>query len=429
MTNGNCATTLTEPGWTIDPKRMHLLFCGIAGSRTDLYQVFGAAAAGANVSFLEEFSRREPENLVALSFGKIIYWSDYSSAFDLLDRLRPDKLVFVLLDNYYHFALLFAAKERKIPVVYADHGIRYEEEIQTQAVLDKTLSPGLLARIKRTWPLAWVALLRNRFFRATLMQLDRSRRQQLRTVFFGRARFTYLQFMLRYGKFITPDVFLAYSPTTWRFYQLFFGIAASAAKVEFTGIPALDEFAAYRFRPVSERKALLFIDQPFFEQGLLGWTKQKKLDFLQQLSATASANGCTVWIKPHPWNQPVYQEISWPGDIRIINGNLDQEEVEKHVLWVGSFNSTLLLPFCAHAQVVTFCMENHPLPSNPTIAAGITKHHVAVEINKVGDLAALLKAPDRFIEEKKQYIETFVREVIFSFDGNSFARLSKALLA
>lgn len=213
--------------------------------------------------------------------------------------MRPNKVVYALIDNYYHFALFFAANHLNIPVIYIDHGIRFEAEyaqlasLYSNIRLRKNKFSGLIKSIP--------AYLKHSFFRKTVTRLSAENSVILKKLFFERARYDFGFFMERNGEHLQPDIFIVYSKETWKFHKFFFKFKNGDPKLLYTGIPALDEFIHLDHPAFDQKKnGLLIIDQPLHEQSLFGWDRNGKMNFWNKIFKIASARNFTLYIKPHP---------------------------------------------------------------------------------------------------------------------------------
>lgn len=106
---------------------LKILFIGIDLNKSNMSHDIAPSCSHAECYFLENFNEQELSTSSAHNLGAIIYWKNYRDAVQLLKIIQPDKLIFQLIDNYYHFALFFAARHiSKIPIWYMDHGVKYE---------------------------------------------------------------------------------------------------------------------------------------------------------------------------------------------------------------------------------------------------------------------------------------------------------------
>lgn len=407
---------------------MRLLILGIDMNRNDLLKYFIPLKDKAFCYFLENFSPEEVRTSVASDIGEIIYWRDFRDAIELLEQVKPDKVVYALIDNYYHFALLFASRERNIPVVYVDHGIRFEEE--SRQIVGMYNRKNFRIDLHKTYPKAILAYYKHSFFRKTLKKIRSKGKTILKKLFIDRTIMEYNTFMIKHGHQLQPDEFIIYSEETWKYHKFKFGFKNNKPRIHLTGIPPLDEFVlldqiSYDQKPLG----LLFIDQPLHEQNLLGWTKEGKISFIQTLSGIVAARGYTLFIKPHPWNEEIYEEAMLACPEFELLRQLDLDFIEKNIRVVVGINSTLLLGFCALQNYLTICISDHPVIFTPNLSRGIVKYQVAVEILKINELDEILSNSEKYLKEKLAHLENFHSEMMFSFDGMSGQRMINFLLA
>ena len=392
------------------------------------------ACKQAECYFLENFNEEEVIDSVAHTLGTIIFWKNYSDGSDLLRKIRPDKIIFQLIDNYFHIALFFAARHlQKIPIWYMDHGIRYEHGMVNMDIIESGANLSFSRRIAGKKIRTYVALLKNIFFRKTKSKLSPELRHSIQKVFNSRSKNNFAVFMRECGYLLQPDGFIAYSPETFAFHKNFFNLPAtyeSTNKVHFVGIPSLDNlFWLNSYEPASVRDSFLLIDQGLHEQSLMGWTEQKKIDFIIGLVDKLQKFNLKLKIKPHPWNDSYYRVIP-PlilKHIEIIN-NLNPSSLDD-VGIVGSFNSTLLLAFCAAPKFKVVCFEMNPEIVIPSFSYGITKFGVAKEIKKFDELDNLLtNTSERNSDIKVEIINKFIRLMLYKFDDLSSKRFTDAVI-
>lgn len=413
---------------------MRILFVGIDLTRNDMVKSVSPACKQADCYFLENFNESEVSESLAHTFGTIIFWKNYTDAFLLLQKIQPDKIIFQLIDNYYHIALFFAAKYlSKIPVWYMDHGIKYEHVIynieQIESEIPQQLSRTLFGKNIKSY----IAFVKNSFFRNTKDLLPYPFRKIIMQIFNSRSKNNFAVFMQQCGHYLQPDTFIAYSRETFSFYKLFFSLPddyEQSNPVYFVGIPALDNLNWLKnYEPVAEIDSFLLIDQVFHEQSLLGWTEEKKLEFLIGLVMHLQKINLKLKIKPHPWSSQYYDKL--PENIKR-NVELIHEiipESIKGVNMVASFNSTLLLAFCACPNFKVMCLEMHPQILEPPLSFGITKFGVAQEIKSFQEFNNfILNNKQENPEIKKDKIVEFTNIMLYKFDSCSSNRFNEAIL-
>ena len=411
---------------------MIILFVGFPPGRRDLLKNVAGGATGADSYFLESFRPEEISDPFISTLGKVIFWRDYPDAVAILEALRPEKIVCMHIESYYHIALRLAARHLRIPVVFIDHGIRFANQATLQKQVYEARPYTLTQRIRRSRPGGLLTRLYNRFFAATMKRIDPAVAKQGKKMFLTRATGTPLSLMQKHADGLRPDAIIAYSPETMKAHAAMFQLPAGFTQVTFTGIPSLDPFAPFLAPAAgqgSDKKSLLWIDQPMHEQKILGWTADAKLSFYRNLVRAAQAAGYVLYLKLHPWNKPVHEQLEpeYREAIRVV-ADLTPELITG-ISSAGSFNSALLLGFCAMPGVATFCMEVHPVTATPAFAQELTKWGTAALLRSYEELQHLLARPEAFLEEKQARIPAFIQEAAYAMDGHASERITEALLA
>lgn len=413
---------------------MRILFVGIDLTRKDMVKSVGPACEQANCYFLENFNEPEVSESLAHTLGTVIFWKNYSDAVSLLQKIQPDKIIFQLIDNYYHISLFFAAKYlSKIPVWYMDHGIKYEHTIhnlkQIESEIPQQLSRSLFGKKIKSY----IAFLKNSFFRNTKDLLPSPYRKLIMQIFNTRSKNNFAVFMQECGQFLQPDTLIVYSRETFLFYQHFFNLPddyEQSNTIYFVGIPALDDLNWLKnYDPGKDIDYFLLIDQVLHEQSLMGWTEEKKLKFLIGLVQQLEKFDLKLKIKPHPWNSQYYDKL--PNDIKnniLLIQDITPESI-KGVDMVGSFNSTLLLAFCTSPSFKVMCFEMHPQVLVPSFSYGITKFGVAQEIKSFDELNNLILSNEQEnLILKNNKIIQFTNIMLYKFDSFSSDRFTEAIL-
>ena len=413
---------------------MRILFVGIDLTRNDMIKSVSPACKQADCYFLENFNESEVSESLAHTFGTIIFWKNYTDAFLLLQKIQPDKIIFQLIDNYYHIALFFAAKYlSKIPVWYMDHGIKYEHVIynieQIESEIPQQLSRTLFGKNIKSY----IAFVKNSFFRNTKDLLPYPFRKIIMQIFNSRSKNNFAVFMQQCGHFLQPDSFIVYSHETFSFYRHLFSLPENYEQsnaVYFVGIPALDNLNWLKiYKPEAEIEYFLLIDQVLHEQCLMGWTEEKKLEFLIGLVNHLQKFNLKLKIKPHPWNSQYYDKL--PNDVKsnvFLIQDITPESI-KGVNMVASFNSTLLLAFCACPNFKVMCLEMHPQVLEPSFSYGITKFGVAQEIKSFQEFNNfILNNEQENLTIKNVKIMEFTNIMLYKFDSCSSNRYNEAIL-
>ena len=413
---------------------MRILFVGIDLNRKDMVMSVGPACKQADCYFLENFHESEVSESVAHTLGKVLFWKNYSDASKLLQTIQPDKIIFQLIDNYYHIALFFAAKYLlKIPVWYMDHGIKYEQAINNIEQMESEIPLHLSRRIFGKKIKSYIAFLKNRFFRNTKNLLPSPYKKIIMQIFNMRSNNNFAVFMQQCGHYLQPDTLIAFSQETFSFYKLFFSLPYDyeySNPVYYVGFPALDELYWLKtYEPVAQIDYVLLIDQVLHEYFLMGWTEEKKLEFLIRLVNHLRKFNLKLKIKPHPWNSQYYDKL--PYNVRcnvVLIQDITPESI-KGVSMVASFNSTLLLAFCACPNFKVMCLEMHPQILEPPLSFGITKFGIAKEIKSFQEFNNfILNNKQENLKVKNDKIVEFANIMLYKFDSCSSKRFNDAIL-
>src|SRR5690606_4783629 len=94
--------------------------------------------------FLVYTSTQEETNTYYQQYGEAIYWSEFKSAQQLLNKLHPDKVVFLYIESYNHVVLNLACREAGVPTFMLEHGLRADYV----AGFDPEISPAKQPTLK-----------------------------------------------------------------------------------------------------------------------------------------------------------------------------------------------------------------------------------------------------------------------------------------
>jgi hypothetical protein len=91
-------------------------------SRKDWVELFKKLSNDFEFIFIGEVFKTLSTEYVD-EFAEVTYWSKYSNAFELLNDIKPNKIVFMGTESLHTIALNYAAREKKISTYYLQHGI------------------------------------------------------------------------------------------------------------------------------------------------------------------------------------------------------------------------------------------------------------------------------------------------------------------
>lgn len=267
------------------------------------------------------------------------YWSDYRDAQDVLDQVRPDKVLFLGIDSLWTIALNRASQARNIPTIFLQHGLFFGNE--DAAGLQTAESLGAV----RWQRLAWL-------FRSALFYYRRQRG----------AGWGYLTFPLRFyldrlkrgtlagltkhqDGFRIADwylVFTLHEAQPWLSGR--HGVALDRA-VEI-GNPTFDDFFREEAPSLGLPPYYLLVDQPLTESGLALKTAQEHQSFYSRLAQFAQRRGCLLVIKLHPDDYARAPSVA-EANVQFVRQAENLTALVRQSSGVFGFFSTLLIPAIA----------------------------------------------------------------------------------
>lgn len=378
--------------------------------------------------FIDHVNKNYLTNKECLNHGEVLYWSDYQSAFDLLNQLSPDKVVFYFIQSFNQVALNVACKVTGTPSIHLEHGIRFSAEYYKNFFGN---SPKRAKKRRWTHYLKmlnefWSRYRSRRFYWHTVSNCPAQPAEFLKKFHSVRQKkngFDTLQ-ELR-DDLRLPHKYISFSEKIFASHQELEQLPHDFP-VSFIGIPQFDQF--YRLN-ASERNGqdVLFIDQPMSDEPRYGWNRQIKNEFLREVTDIITKQNRRFLIKPHPRSDmKSYDEVIENDQVEIVSNN-DWETVVPSINCVLGFFSTLLMPFMAMKGVSCFAMEVHPRKVDPPHSKFLTDSGTCEPVFSFADLESKLSQNDNWISKQDECIEIFLEKWMHSFDGMASDRLCDEL--
>ncbi|WP_347159762.1 polysialyltransferase family glycosyltransferase [Pontibacter chitinilyticus] len=408
-------------------KQRLLLICDY--NRHDFVHLYKDCCPYFEIFFLEHTSRTSIYNHSYLKYGTAIFWKDYKDVDALLDTIQPDKLTFQYLDSYNHIVLNLACKARKIPTFQVEHGLRADYVLGS----DPAISPSpdssygkkfhelfnnvvslksriqtrlfLLNSIKKLSPedaafaKLFIKIRRAYSFATTVRKINSAKRQAGAHISFSPKVFEVHQ----RNETLPPDL-----------------------KVYFTGIPYFDHLAT--LKPASQlSRAVLLIDQPLAEHGLLQWDKAYKATFVDTITKIFKQHNYKLYIKPHPKQDlKVWQRAEQLQLCCLIDDKQLYDLTPEIPILLG-FYSTYLMPFTSFKHTTVITLENHPA-GRLDVSKSFVDAGVAHPIYDLEELHHILPNIEQLHQQQLPNKAKFTEEWMYKFDGKSGERLRDVLL-
>lgn len=345
------------------------------------------------------------------------YWNEFKTAQEILDEIKPDRVVFMGLAGLRAIALNMAARRRSIPTLILQHGyFRSLEEYLARS----TPAPNAAVETKTTIrsSSAWNAV---RFMlRSNIAEDPTDSLRAIAMLVMSRRTDHYrsrLRFRFR-GRM--PDRYITYSDATSEIHRQL--DAASGSSIIPIGIPEFDPlFRLLASSNECSKKGVLLIDSPNADNryGVTDTSIEKKARFLGDLAMRLERRGYELIVKLHPETY----EATWLPSARNIRYVKDHELgslIQEADACLG-FDSTLVIPAIIARPTMLFELRESSL----TTAARELGVATVVRGLECSDeqLSVLLDAKERLAEQLSRFTQRFAH----SADGNATKRLANAL--
>lgn len=352
----------------------------------------------------------EDEEQVATA-AKRRYWLDFRDAHDLLDRVRPDRIVFMSLSGLWSIALNHAARRRGVPTFVMQHGVLEHSDAQlTSRALGIRSAAGTSSRAA-----AKFAYRTYRWRRLPRLL------QPVALIVAGRRSGT--ERALRNHRFPDrlPDWYVCFSR---RDAQHYVDVdRAEPSRMTAVGQPEFDRlFQALGHEDGGRRRHVLLIDTPNAGNrwGAVALTEEDKAGFIGRLADAGAALGLPVVVKLHPesfedaW-LPQRQDLIYLRDVDIA------EPLRAAAVVVG-FDSSLVVPALPARPTVLVRLYPHPLPDlAETLGAA-----VVLDGLDALDETSLSRAIALF-QDNADARTSFVQQFSEHVDGRATRRLREVL--
>ncbi|WP_299819408.1 polysialyltransferase family glycosyltransferase [uncultured Pontibacter sp.] len=398
-------------------------------SREDYVKLLEASKDYCEFYFLYYTSPNEEKSNFYKSYGYAIYWKNFTSAQQLLQKICPSKVVFLYIESYNHVVLNLACKSFNIPTYQLEHGLRADYVVGFDPKFSPSLPVPYIQRLKSKARLLLQisSKIKSRLFLLNSIKLlPKEAADFAREFILVRKKHNFLETSRRVASYKRiPQIYISFSHNIFKIHQKEENLPINT-KVHFIGVPYFDHLA--KIKEAEEIKAVLFIDQPLAEQSLLGWTKELKHSFSKQLVTICNALGYTLLVKLHPVQDKAgWAALSQNHDLKLISDS-DIDWYAPRVRIVFGFYSTYLLPFAALKHITLLTYEKHPV-GKLMVSKPFTDAGVAYPIFNLEDLYNVLSGSCKIHRDQLSFKAKFTEDWLYRFDGNSGARLRDILLS
>ena len=300
------------------------------------------------------------QDKLPLPFKEIYFWTDFTTPRQLLEKINPDRIVFFEIIDLRQIALNVAASALNIPTFYLEHGAAGDRNTAILRWKETTFKKNKLPYLIKRFKHSFIDVIRSKIFYYSVSKGFNSIRSYI--VYF------LLPFkMLKNApnKVLSKNLFreripwrsIVFNETNFEEYSLYTGIGKQDAV--FSGVPHFDHY----FRESQQLKDhIVYIDHPYLEEGLLGWTEEHHQQIASALFHFAEEKQIKLYIKLHPRSNLEYWKRYARSEkyIQIIQTG-DYTDLYLDSRLILGYSSSLLNGFlCAKKNVVL--LGWHPQP-------------------------------------------------------------------
>jgi hypothetical protein len=393
----------------LQPGQLRLLLCW-GYHRSGWIRPFEQLRDQFDVHYL--FHRSPDEEEGCLTDAPRHYWLDFKDAASLIERVAPDRIVFMALDGAWAIALNAEARRRGVPTFIVQHGhfnpVGESGGRQTAQAVSQALQGGS--------PRAAFRFARRSFGLAGGIRLARTLR------FMTDARRTDARQAMRRHVFADrlPDHYVALSQESAQVHLQLDG--APPHRIACIGVPEYDEI--FRSVPTGSPRdgPVLLLDSPNAENRWNATTTivQEKVAFLKSLDSAVTEVGRRLRVKLHP---ETYR-AEWLPDLASGTYLRDADLVAEYAragLCVG-FDSTLMVPAVWLRPTVLIRLR----PSRIIDVAAETGAASVIQSLTGMHAEHLSSAPLRFARSEVAR-QSYVRRLAYRPDGRAGERLGEVL--
>lgn len=346
---------------------------------------------------------------------KQLFWDEFQSARELLEKEKPCKVVFMSIYSGYSIALNLAASQKNIPTYVLQHGLYHNYSFYRKMEVSNKKN-GVAVRNE--------AHKANRFGTFIFIFKSLANRQKkylpLIALYLFLVNKKGVNWASKYLRpcFILADQYLCYTRFNGRIYQEREGVLKD--RIAEIGNPTYDSFFEFDRKKI-EKKYYLLIDQPFTENQFnnFGISENEMNNFYLKLNEFCESVNAKLIIKLHP--------ESYTGTFMVKNKNITyvkKADIESLVFnSLGCFGtfSSLIIPVIYFKKCYLFKISG--LESNTQ------EDIIRLSVVKSLDFHEFSPRDINFsnFNKRENKLGEFIKKFLYKIDGQSLMRLSQAL--
>jgi hypothetical protein len=391
----------------------------VAPNRTDIYQFFKEDLRNDyDILYFDTAESRSKQSKSTASFiRKEYYWNDYSRPETLIRDIRPDKIVFAEIYDLKQIALCVFANKHSIETFFLDHGAlgNLKGTKQRHHSIVKSILASKLKKVFRSLP----RIVRNRYFYYSVIGCV-SPKSIIKFIFLP------LYMLIRssfYGlhEVVFPERLakknIIFSRRNYLQYQFLYHFKEEQTRI--TGVPYFDSL----FNPGLETaQDLVFIDTPFLEVGLFGWTSEHHFKIASILKQISQKYHIKVHVQLHPLSDKKVWEGYQLGESVQIHQLADMTQHYLNAKLILGFPSSMLIGLLsAKKNLVLLGWNPEPkIIGDDLLTFGIC--HASLRMEDAEKNMDFWMRENLCVSNSAGYQE-FLKEYNYPFDGKAGLRI------
>lgn len=404
--------------YVIDKKRILLIF---PPDRVELYDYFVRENRCEYYILFNEFNNGKQSRIPEF-IKKQYFWQDFATPQKILSTIKPEVVVFIEIFDYRQIALATAANHFKIKTVFLDHGaVTNLNNYKQRNKIDK--KQNSIRRIKALSKL--YSVLRVRFFYFSVWRYISIKNW---------IRFLKLPLFIQilnnsnalhrvHFKEKSMSKYILFNKNNYELYNYLYHL--NGQNIVYTGIPSFD----FLINSKKDGENVIYIDHPYLEKGLFGWTKEHHRKIAIKLKEFANIYKLSVYIKLHPQSDiSIWRSYGIDGDnLRIIQFG-DFKNIYDEANLILSYSSSMIPGFLSAKKNVVI-LGWHPNKSD-VIGLDFSEMKICHKSIYVNDIFTKFNfwISNNLAELKKREFESFIKQFNYPFDGKATERIINGII-
>ncbi len=354
-----------------------------------------------------------------------LYWKDYPTPKQFLHYIKPDKLIFFEIIDFWQVPLIIACHRYKVTSFFVEHGVGNSIEQVESRFLELPSPMERLKSYTKRLVSNFSRILKNRiFFYSVLryLQADELKKYLKLPLYYKKHTPLHALSKLKFRK-RTPHFALLFNQNNIKPFLLYNEIEKENIITD--GVPFYDK---YYHGKQTFGAHIVFIEHPYLEEGILNWNPQFHEFIARSLENFAKDRQVKLIIKLHPRSN-IRNWLRYNLNEQFITIK-QKEDITQELLsakLVLGYSSTLM-------NVLIACKKNivllgwHPQPT--IFGDDFSKTGLCYVSFSVSDLIEKYDCwvSNNLAIKNEVAFNQFLEEYNYPFDGKATERVIKAIL-